>query len=410
LPDILFLTHRVPFPPDKGDRIRTYHILRFLARRAQVHLASLADEPVAEEAISGLSPYCSRIAVVRLGLLRWVRAVGSALRGRTITEGAFASRAFRTVIRSWANETTFSFSLASSSGLAPYLRIKELEYVPALVDLVDVDSQKWLDYAATKSWPKSLLYRMEGRRLRRLEQSLPAWARAVTLVSHAEADLYRRVGGEGPVHAVTNGVDLEYFRPVPETPEQGCAFVGALDYHPNIDGACWFCRNVWPAIHRARPLARMYLVGRRPVAAVRRLAEVPGVEVIGQVPDVRPYLARSAVAVVPLRLARGVQNKVLEALALRKATVASPQSLIGLKVKPGVHLLSASSPQQWVEAILRLKSDPALRRQLGWAGRCYVEEHHSWDRCLEPFLSLLGLSPESPAPGEPVRAEKEPAA
>jgi glycosyltransferase involved in cell wall biosynthesis len=140
----------------------------------------------------------------------------------------------------------------------------------------------------------------------------------------------------------------------------------------------------------------MYLVGRRPVTAVHRLAEVPGVEVIGQVPDVRPYLARSAVAVVPLRLARGVQNKVLEALALRKATVASPQSLAGLKAEPGVHLLSASSPQEWIEAVLRLKKNPALRQQLGRAGRRYVEENHHWDRCLEPFRSLLALPSDSP--------------
>jgi sugar transferase (PEP-CTERM/EpsH1 system associated) len=232
----------------------------------------------------------------------------------------------------------------------------------------------------------------------------------VTLVSEAEADLYRQIGAHGSILAIANGVDLEYYRPGSVTTEQGCVFVGALDYHPNVDGACWFCREVWPQIHRARPEARMYLVGRRPLPAVRRLAEVPGVEVVGQVPDVRPYLSRSAVAVVPLRLARGVQNKVLEALALCKATVASPQSLTGLRAKHGEHLLAASSASEWVEAVLRLQREPALRRQLGSAGRRYVEEHHQWDRCLEPFLQLMGLASNSQPAREPVALDKEPAA
>jgi len=394
-PDILFLTHRVPYPPDKGDRIRTFHLLRFLARRARVHLGCLADEPVPGEVLAALEPYCARIAVVRLGAMRWLRALGSLMRGCTVTEGAFAAPALRATLRSWAKETPFTFSLASSSAMVPYLRMEELRAVPALVDLMDVDSQKWFDYAGSQLSLKSCVYRLEGSRLRRLERDLSNWARAVTLVSEAEVALFREFCTEGRVHAISNGVDLNYFQPGPETAEQGCVFIGALDYHPNVDGVCWFCREVWPVIYQRRPQARLNLVGRRPVAAVRRLAEVPGVEVVGQVPDVRPYLARSAVAVVPLRLARGVQNKVLEALALGKATVASPQSLSGLRAQPGVHLLSASSPQEWIEAILRLKRNPALRQQLGRAGRRYVEENHHWDRCLEPFRSLLDLPSDS---------------
>jgi sugar transferase (PEP-CTERM/EpsH1 system associated) len=398
LTDILFLTHRVPYPPDKGDRIRTYHILRFLARRARVHLACLADEPVPDEALAALDAYCARVGVVRLGRLRWLRACGSVLRGRTVTEGAFAAPALRAMLRSWVRETPFSFALASSSGMAPYLRLPELRDIPAVVDLIDVNSQKWLDYAAAKGWPKSWLYRMEGRRLRRLEQSLPGWARAVTLVSEAEADLYREGGAESAAHAIGNGVDLDYFRPSPKTPEQGCVFVGALDYHPNVDGARWFCREVWPQIYRVRPEARLVLVGRQPVPAVRRLAELPGVAVVGQVPDVRPHVAGAAVSIVPLRLARGVQNKVLEALAMGKATVASPQAAHGLGATPGQHLLVASTPSEWVETILGLLDDPTRRRRLGALGRQYVEENHRWDQCLEALGPLLGLPSAGPLP------------
>jgi sugar transferase (PEP-CTERM/EpsH1 system associated) len=273
--------------------------------------------------------------------------------------------------------------------MVPYLRRAELRDVPAVIDLVDVDSQKWFDYAAGRRGPKAWLYRTEGRRLRQLEQGLPTWARAVTLVSTGEAALYRRFCAPGPVHAVTNGVDLDYFHLLPPSSEPACVFVGALDYHPNVDGVCWFGAQVWPELRRRQPDARLYLVGRRPAPAVQRLAELPGVEVVGPVPDVRPYLQRAAVAIVPLRIARGVQNKVLEALATGRAAVVSPEALAGLQAEPGVHLLSAATPREWVEATLRLLGDAELRRQLGRAGRQYVEENHCWDRCLDALLPLL---------------------
>src|SRR5262249_47011580 len=156
------------------------------------------------------------------------------------------------------------------------------------------------------------LYRREGQRLRRLEEALPAWTGAVTLVSEAEADLYRSFCTPGRVETVANGVDLDYFQPQECAAPKGCVFVGALDYRPNVEAARWFCRGVWPQLRRREPGLTLALVGRRPAPAVEALAEVPGVEVVGQVPDVRPYVARAAVAVVPLRIARGVQNKVLE--------------------------------------------------------------------------------------------------
>ncbi len=136
-------------------------------------------------------------------------------------------------------------------------------------------------------------------------------------------------------------------------------------------------------------------MGRRPAARLRRVGRVAGVNLVGAVPDVRPYLAAAAVVVVPLRIARGVQNKVLEALAMGKAVVASPQALTGLEVEPGVHAMAASSPGEWVESVARLLEDDALRRELGSAGRRFVEEHHGWATCLKPFESLLGLSRET---------------
>jgi sugar transferase (PEP-CTERM/EpsH1 system associated) len=394
LPKVLYLAHRVPYPPDKGDRIRAFHILRFLARHADVDLACLADEPVPDATVDALRSLCRRLTIARLGAGRWVRALISLIRGRTISEGAFGSAPFRAAVRSWSGQTRYQAVLVSASSMVPYLRIPELASVPAVVDLVDVDSQKWFDYAERKWVPKSWIYRTEGRRLRSLERRLPTWARAVTLVSLAEADLYRRFAAPGEIHDVTNGVDLDYFRgDAPEGVGEGdCIFVGALDYYPNVDAACWFCREVWPRIHDRLPETKLRLVGRRPVTAVQRLAQIPGVEVVGTVPDVRPYLRRAAVVLAPLRIARGLQNKVLEALAMGKAVVASPQALAALRTRPGKHLLAAATSQEWVDAVADLLADSRRRHELGVAGRQYVEDQHDWDRCVSPLASLLGLT------------------
>jgi glycosyltransferase involved in cell wall biosynthesis len=156
-----------------------------------------------------------------------------------------------------------------------------------------------------------------------------------------------------------------------------------------VDAAVWFAREVWPAVRAQFPDAEFRIVGRKPAPEVQRLADLPGVKVIGQVPDVRPFVAAAAAVVVPLRLARGIQNKVLEALAMGKPVVAAPPALAALRTEPGVHLLAAAHPQDWVAGITELFLDPARGRELGAAGRRYVEDHHHWDRCLEPLLEKI---------------------
>ena len=393
-PDILMVTHRVPYPPDKGDRIRSYHILRWASARARVHLACLADEPVTAGAEAELGRLTERLAVVPLGSRsRWVRALASLALGGTATVGAFGSAGLRRVLRTWSREVRFQAVLVSTSGLAHYGEVDGLRGTPTVVDMVDVDSQKWLDYASNGRFPVAWLHRIEGLRLRKLEASLPTKAEAVTLVSPAEAEVYRRACPGARAVAVPNGVDLDYFRPTPAVDDPICAFVGALDYRPNVEGVRWFSEAVWPEVRRARPEARLLLVGRRPSKTVLGLAAIPGVEVLGTVPDVRPHQARAAVVVAPLLQARGVQNKVLEAMAMGKAVVASPGATEGLDVSPGEHLLEAEGSEAWASAILGLFDDPRRRAALGRAGRGFVEVHHRWSSCLEGFAPLLGLGP-----------------
>lgn len=390
LDPILYLTHRAPHPPDKGDRIRNFHLLRNLSQHGRVWLGCLADEPVAPASLSALKAFCERVSIVPVQRFsRWLKAALSVARGRSLSEGLFSNAEMKRTIRQWTGETRFRAAVVSASSLVPYLRDEGLRQTPAIIDLVDVDSRKWLDFSRASSPPRRWLYSLEATRVRKLEAELPGWARAISVVSRAEADVYEAFAGNGTATVATNGVDLDYFRPSTAAWEQSCVFVGAMDYLPNVDGAVWFAREVWPAVRKRFPAAEFRIVGRKPDARVTALAAAPGVSVTGTVPDVRPLLDSAGIAVVPLRLARGVQNKVLEALAMGKAAVASPAALAALEVQPGKHLLQAESPSEWVEAISGLFNDPEQCRVLGRAGRQFVEEHHQWQRCLSPLIEKV---------------------
>lgn len=394
-PKILYLIHRIPYPPNRGDRIRSYHLLRHLAARADLYLAFLCEEPPSDEMLRALGEHCEELAAVPVGRFRrWLRGCTWLAAGRTATEGLFYHPELARVVSRWTKKEPFDLVVAFCSSMAPYLRLPATRKTPAVVDLVDVDSQKWFDYAEQCGGLRRCLYALEGRRLRRLECALAKRAEAVLLVSRAEADLFATFCDADNVHAVANGVDLDYFSPgsadSTEVPTS-CVFTGALDYRANLDGLAWFCDQVWPAVHRQIPGARFTVVGSRPGVEAKRLGDRPGVELAANVPDVRPYLASSAVAIAPLRIARGIQNKVLEALAMGKAVVASPPALAGLEVEPGRHVLEAGSPDQWIEALMNLFESAELRGELGRAGRKYVESKHSWEARLRPLSTILGL-------------------
>lgn len=386
---VLYLTHRVPYPPDKGDRIRNYHLLRVLSQSARVWLASLADEPLSESARQTLPSLCERFAVVPLPRWRrWLRASWGFLHGRSLSEGVFWEPQLRRLLLEWARQTRFHSAVASASSVAHYLR-DLLPQTPAVIDIMDVDSQKWQDYAQRATGWRRWLYRQESERVRRLEQDLPRWAKSVSLVSQPEAQLYESIAGPGTALPATNGVDLDYFHPLDQPEEPICVFVGALDYPPNVDAVEWFIAEVWPAIRQRHTASEFHIVGRNPPTSLKRLANVPGVRCVGPVEDVRSHLAQAAVVVVPLRLARGVQNKVLEALAMGKATVASPAAITALKVKPGLELLAPSTVEEWQLMISELLDSPSRRRGLGRAARHYVEAHHRWEICLAPLVERI---------------------
>jgi sugar transferase (PEP-CTERM/EpsH1 system associated) len=407
-PRLLYLVHRVPYPPNRGDRIRSYHFLRHLSERFEVSLATLADEPVAAETRRELDRLCEQVAIEPLGRSRWLRAAASLAGGKSATEGLFASPALGRTVQSWAANKQFDAALVFCSSMVQYLDCPQLKNVPAVVDLVDVDSQKWFDYGAKTSRLKRMLFDLEGRRLRQLEMSLPARTRAITLVSEAEANVYRGFCSSDKTVAVPNGVDLDYFRPAQDgdnpwadlPPSDRCqvVFVGALDYRANIDAVTWFADEVWPAVRSQHPELELALVGREPVPAVRRLAKIPGIRVFANVPDVRPHLAAAKIVIAPLRIARGIQNKVLEAMAMANPVICSPAALEGLSAEPGRHLALADQPAQWQQTIAAWTENPAQPHKLSLSARRFVLDHHAWAPSLAPLANLL--SPTAAAPRE----------
>ncbi len=384
---LLFISHRVPYPPDKGERVRAFHEIEALAQHFRVTVATLAHQPSDVEAAAELKRWCEKVITApvsgKVGLLRGALAL---LCGRSVTEGFFHSRRLAYALGEEAAREPFDLVFVYSSNVLPHALS-----VPAgarIADLVDVDSAKWATYAQAARWPRRWLYRREARGVRSLERRALDQCDAVILISQAEVQAF---GVESDkISVVGNGVDTEYFKPAEADPARppSLVFTGTMDYKPNIDGVCWFVREVWPALRRDVPDLTFSIVGRNPTRAVRRLADVPGVTVTGSVPDVRPYLAKAALAVVPLLIARGVQNKILEAMAMGRAVVASPEGLEGLEVAIGTETFQARTPDEWQRRILELLHDDARRQQVEHAARTCVEQKYTWAARLQPLLDL----------------------
>jgi sugar transferase (PEP-CTERM/EpsH1 system associated) len=293
---------------------------------------------------------------------------------------------------------TVSAALAVSAPMAEYLR-RAASPLPKrrILDLVDVDSEKWRAYAERTAWPANRIYGLEARLLSRYEQRAADLFEAVLLVSEAEASLFRALGGRNcQVRHVSNGVDLDYFSPAPDRPSPSgtpsTVFCGAMDYPPNIDAVSWFATDVLPRLRgRLSRQASFSIVGSNPAPRVRALAGLPGVRVTGAVPDVRPFVAEAAVSVAPMRIARGVQNKVLEAMAMGKAVVATEQAFEGIEAVAGEELcVVPDEPEAFAAAVAGLLADPARAAAMGRRARRRMERDYAWAARLKTLEDLLG--------------------
>ncbi len=391
LPDLLFLAHRIPYPPDKGDKIRSYHLLRHLAQRYRVHLGAFVDDPDDWRHAGALQAMC---ASVHLEGLKPTVAKLAALRGLISGEPLTLAFYRHAGMQAWVRQRLDAGVrriVCYSSAVAQF--VIDARTARRVMDFVDMDSDKWRQYARTRPWPLAWLYRREAARLLVWERRVAAEFDASLFVSAQEAADFRRAAPEcAPrVGWYGNGVDADYFSPErpyddPYPPEaEVLVFTGAMDYWPNVDAVTWFAREVFPALRAQRPRLAFYVVGSRPSAEVRALARQAGIVVTGRVPDVRPYLAHAAVAVAPLRIARGIQNKVLEAMAMARTVVVSPQALEGLDARPGEEVLLADGADAFREAVLQ-----ALQgSDLGPAARRRVLQDYAWEACLARVDALV---------------------
>jgi sugar transferase (PEP-CTERM/EpsH1 system associated) len=367
-------------------------VLRFLAERAEVDLAALADEPVADSTYDALGQLTKRCELIPLDKhARWFRAAWSLLMGQSATEGLFASRPLQKTVEAWCADVEYDLVMVVCSSMAHYLPKVLAGNPKKLIDLIDVDSRKWVDYAANARGLKKQLYKLEARRVAALEASLVDTYDRISLTTTEEVACFRQLSQRGKVFALPNGVDSEFFRPNPsvEVIPNSCVFVGALDYKPNIEGVQWFCDAVWPHIVDARPDASFTIVGRRPAPSVLQLGGLRGVQVVADVPDVRPYLWKARVAVAPLQIARGIQNKVLETMSCGVPTLVSPEAYCGLMANAGGDLKICRAAEDWVESLVALFTDPKLCYRFATHGRRHVLEQHDWDCCLADLVGLL---------------------
>ena len=406
---LLFLAHRIPYPPTKGDKVRSYHLLKYLAGRYRVHLGAFVDDAADLEHASALREMCDECHLVRLKpALAKLKSLAGLVSDEPLTLPFYRDAGMSRWVNKVLLATPVQGVLVFSSAMAQY--VMSAAGVRRVADLVDVDSDKWRQYAATRRWPQSALYRRESRELLRYERRIARHFDATVLVSAAEAKLFRELAPEAAnkIYHINNGVDCEYFSPerAYANPygegEQVVVFTGAMDYWPNVDAVVSFARSVFPEIRRRFPAATFYIVGARPTPDVKRLAELSGVKVTGAVPDIRPYLAHARFAVAPLRLARGVQNKVLEAMAMAKPVLASPQAAEGIEARVGAELLVVSDATEFVGQASRLLEDDHAAAA-GAVGRARVLASYAWEKSTTLFEILLmrgtgGAAGRSPAP------------
>ena len=394
--EILFLAHRVPFPPDRGDRIRSHHLLKALTRIAPVHVGCFAEGDRVGEA--ELAAIAASHCIVPRGKPLALAGIEAVLAGKPVGLTAFHSRK----LERWVRDTVASRPISAIVVFSGQMG----QYVPTdfggrvVIDLCDVDSAKFESYA--QGGERVWLNTREARLLAAEEQRLGQRADATLLISEAEAALYRgRLSAPDAayVQVIGNGIDAALFDPAGIAPHPIIAglpgphftFIGQMDYRPNEQAALWVIETLMPWLRGRYPAAMFHVVGRNPTGKLMAHHGTPGVQVWGEVADVRPFLAAADIVLAPLLIARGVQNKVLEAMAMAKAVVVTPDAATGIAAQHGAQwLVCPPDPHALCEAIAPLLANPDARAQMGAAARQFVLDHHGWDAMLAPLAGLVG--------------------
>jgi sugar transferase (PEP-CTERM/EpsH1 system associated) len=401
---ILYLCHRIPYPPNKGDKIRAFHQLRAMAARHEIDLFTLADDPADLERAAALREYCRNVTVVSLNAkLARLRSLPYLLTSTALTIPYFGSSELRRKVREAVASRSYDRIFVYCSAMAQYVEF--VNNIPILTDLVDVDSDKWTQYATFTKFPFSAVYRREGRTLANFERRVCEKSAAVIVTTDREARLVREIAPTARVHVIPNGVDTAFFSPEavpPEGTDPTVGFTGDMAYFPNQEAVIHFAHKVLPLIRESVPETKFLIVGRSPSPEVQALARIPGIEVTGFVPDVRTYLARMRVSVAPFSIAAGIQNKILEAVSYGLPVVATSRATQGLTAAAAAAVETADTPAEMAAAIVKLLRDERLVQEKGREGRRLIGAEYNWPQSLDRLLQLL----ENPLPIETARTTK----
>jgi len=395
--DMLFLSQRIPYPPNKGDKIRSFNILKHFAQTHRIHLGCFIDDPEDWAHVEYLDEFCVDVCIAPLDQT-WgkVRSMSAFLTGDALNLPYFYNRKLADWCAKVLGDVTPDVAFAFSSQMAQYFLKPEPRPRRLIVDYCDVDSDKWLQYAKSKSWPMNWVFAREGRTLLAYDRRVGECIDHGTFVAEPEVELFQKLAPESAdkIHAISNGIDGVYFspdrkydNPYPDD-SPTLLFTGAMDYWPNVDAVVWFAQDMFPILKQRVPNISFYIVGGNPTADVQKLDRIDGVHVTGRVPDMRPYFAHADVSVVPMRIARGIQNKVLEAMAMAKPTVTTQHSLDGIDAIPDRDLLLANDVDAFVECTLRCLDDPEMKT-LGTNARKLIVDAYTWPARLNGFDALL---------------------
>ncbi|MEQ8178774.1 MAG: TIGR03087 family PEP-CTERM/XrtA system glycosyltransferase [Amphiplicatus sp.] len=397
-PEILFLAHRIPYPPDKGDKIRSWRLIEHLSKRFRVHLAAFVDDRAdfAHEAF--LKGVCESVFLASLDpLVAKARSAAGFVTGEPLSFPYFRDgRMQRHVDEVRGGDLAAEFAFSSS--MAPYIEPAK-EGRPRIVDLCDADSEKWRQYAAETAGAMGAVYAREAQHLAAAETAIINRVDAAFAVSESEAAIFNaRAGAERKCDWFGNGVDVDHFRPHADraAPQASAdvVFTGAMDYRANIDAVRWFAAEVWPIVRSKAPQARFAIVGARPDNAVKALDGKNGIVVTGRVGDVRPYIQHASAAIAPLRMARGVQNKMLEAMAMARPVVATAAAVEGIDAREGEEFILADGPADFAASVLWLMSERKRGDAIGASARARMKAAYAWPAQLarlDAAMARLGL-------------------
>ena len=393
---LLFLVHRIPYPPNKGDKIRSYNLLKFLSQYYDIYLGAFIDDPDDQHYKSNVEAFCKGVYLESFKpLMAKLTSLSGLIRKEALSIPYYSSTNMQKWVDITIEKNAIKQCLAFSSPMAQFLQNTSHNTLN-IMDFVDIDSDKWQQYCNTHKGIMNWVYTREARYLFEYEKQVAKEFSASVFVSQQEAQLFQKMVPEvaEKIHGISNGVDIDYFKAdfVSDSPyhadKKVLVFTGAMDYWANCDAVIWFAEDIFPKLHKENPNFEFYIVGSKPTEQVIALKSIPGVYVTGRVEDIRPYIKHAFVCVAPLRIARGIQNKVLEAMAMGKAVIATQNAIEGIELPNILKDQVCHSVDDQIEMIRHLM-DNESRQAIEICSSQWIIEHYSWSNTLKPLITLI---------------------